>query len=62
MTEKKPVRKKSKPISAINFSVWAVNGGPLDEEVVTKIEASLEASIFELFNEGHRLLTQTNKA
>lgn len=48
--------------TAVQFSVWSVNGGPIDDEVVELVEEAVEAAIFEAFNKGHRLLTQTNKA
>lgn len=48
------------PVHAIDFTVWAVNGGPLPDEVISKIEEGLERILLELSNEGHRLLTQTS--
>lgn len=64
MTEKKTATKrprKPKPTQAVQFTVWAVNGGPLSDDVVTKVEEVLEKTLFELFNDGHRLLTQTTR-
>lgn len=60
-TTSKPKPKRRKPTQAVDFSVWAVNGGPLSDEVVTKLEEGFERLLFELFNEGHRLLSQTNR-
>lgn len=57
MTSKKTKRN----VKGIDISVWMTHGGPVPEEVQQKLEEAVEAAIFELFNDGYRLLTQTTK-
>lgn len=58
--------KKSKPRKVIprtvQFTVWSANGGPLPESAIARIEEAIEHVTFELFNDGVRVLTQTNRA
>lgn len=63
--QKKKVAKRKprpRPTSAVQFTVWADNGQPLTDAVVAKFEEAIQAAQFELFNDGFRVLTQTNKA
>ena len=53
---------KNPPASAVNFSVWSVNGSPIPEEAREQLEAALETAVLQLFNQGHRLLTSTTYA
>jgi len=54
-------RKPHRSTNAVSFTVWTVNGGPVSQEAVEKLEAAIEKILFERFNDGERLLTQTNK-
>lgn len=60
---KKPVKRKPrpKPTTAIDFTVWAVDGSTLPESVTAEFEAAIQAVQVKLFNEGVRTLTQTTK-
>ncbi len=64
-TEKKksPAKRKPRPrpVQAVLFSVWSANGGPLAEAAVEKIQDAINTVQVELFNDGIRVLTQTNK-
>ena len=51
--------KQQQPV-AVSFQVWMVNGAPVPEEVKEKMEAAVQTALFELFNQGYRLLTQTS--
>jgi len=53
---------KNAPASAVNFTVWTANGGPLPQEAKEQIEAAVEKTVFELFNKDIRLLTATTYA
>jgi len=48
-------------MSAVNFSVWSTNGGPISEEAIRQLEEALETAKLRLFNDGHRLLSQTTR-
>lgn len=61
-TKKAPAKRKPKPTNAVQFTMWSVNGGPVPESVVKDIEAAIQRYTLEAFNDGVRLLTQTNKA
>jgi len=52
---------KPPPMSAVNFSVWSTNGGPISEEAIRQLEEALETAKLRLFNDGHRLLSQTTR-
>jgi hypothetical protein len=53
--------RKPNHVKGIDFTVWMLNGGPVPEEAQAKLEEAIEKTIFELFNDGYRLLTQTSK-
>jgi len=60
-----PVKKRKprpRPVKAVEFTVWSANGGPVDDKAVKVIEAAIEEATLKLFNDGHRLLTQTSRA
>lgn len=59
LAKRKP---KPKPINAVQFSLWSVNGGPVPENVIKDIEGAIQRYTLEAFNDGVRLLTQTSKA
>jgi len=61
MAEKKTTRKKPGK-RAIHISVWSMNGSPVPEEILTNIEDAIEKEKLLAFNQGHRLLSQTNRA
>ena len=56
-----PLPRRGKPhqVKGVQFTVWAINGGPIPPEIVEKIEKEIEKIVFEAFNEGLRILTQT---
>jgi len=54
--------RKNLPVSAFTISVWNANGGPVAAEAKEAIEDAVTAKLLELFNDGHRLLTQTTSA
>jgi len=60
--KKAPVKRKPKPVNAVQFSLWSVNGGPVPASVIIDIEDAIQRYTLEAFNDGVRLLTQTTKA
>ena len=64
MSEKKPQKKarRPRPNHAVQITVWNANGGPVSDAAVRSVEEAVERVTLELFNEGQRLLTQTNVA
>jgi hypothetical protein len=64
MADKKPPVKRKprpKPTTALDFTVWAVDGSTIPEAAVAEFEAAIQAVQVKLFNEGVRCLTQTTK-
>ena len=59
--KKAPAKRKPRPTRAVQFTVWNANGGPVPESVIKEIEDLLQRTTLTLFNDGVRLLTQTNK-
>ncbi len=60
--QKKP-KKPSRPrVQAVQFSVWSVSGGPLPEAAMKIIEAKFQEGVIDAFNNGYRVLTQTNRS
>jgi hypothetical protein len=53
---------KTPPVTAVSFSVWSANGGPLADDAVRRLEDALEQEKLRLFNDGHRVLSQTTRA
>lgn len=64
MSEKKKASKprRPRPNHAVQITVWNANGGPVPDAAVRSLEEAVERVTLELFNEGQRLLTQTNIA
>ena len=63
MAETKKKRKpRVVPKRAINISVWSVNGDPIPSDILDAIENAVTREVLSAFNQGYRLLTQTNKA
>lgn len=64
MSEKKKSQKprRPRPNHAVQITVWNANGGPVSDAAVRSIEEAVERVTLELFNDGQRLLTQTNIA
>lgn len=59
---KKTYKPRSRPVKAIEFSVWSTNGSPVPEKAVKEIEEAIQLATLKLFNDGYRLLTQTTRA
>ncbi len=57
----KETKKRVRPTNGVAFTVWSMNGGPLPEDVVAKMEEALDGVKFEFFNDGLRLLSQTTR-
>jgi len=53
---------KNAPASAVSFTVWSANGGPIPQEAKEQLESAVEKTVFELFNQDIRLLTATSYA
>lgn len=64
MSEKKKASKprRPRPNHAVQITIWSANGGPVPDAAVRSLEEAVERVTLELFNEGQRLLTQTNIA
>jgi len=60
-TTKAPVKRKPRPIKAVQFTVWSASGGLVPENAVKEIEDAIQRSTLALFNDGVRLLTQTSR-
>lgn len=60
--KKAPVKRKPRPVNAVQFTVWNVTGGPVPESIIKEIEDTIQRSTLVAFNDGVRLLTQTTKA
>ena len=60
MAEKKRTS-RPRPPKGVAFTVWSLNGGPLTDDIIEKLETAIETVKLEFFNEGHRLLSQTNR-
>jgi hypothetical protein len=61
MTALKKKTRRPRPANAIQITVWDVTGATLPEDAVKALESAVERVTLELFNEGRRLLTQTNR-
>lgn len=68
-TEKKSAKRKPssrprrpRPTNAVQITLWSDNAGPLPEPVVAQFEEALQKVQVGLFNEGIRVLSQTNRA
>lgn len=57
--KKKTRKPRPRPTQAIQFTVWSANGGPVPDKVIQKIEDAIQGVTLEVFNDGHRILTQT---
>ena len=53
---------KHVPASAVSFTVWTANGGPLPQEAKEALETAIERTVLLLLNEDIRLLTATTLA
>lgn len=56
---KRPARKK--PTSAVDFTVWAVDGTTIPESAVQEFEDAIQGVKIKLFNDGVRVLSQTTR-
>lgn len=52
---------RRKPTSAVEFTIWSQDGNSLPEDVVQEIETALTKVKVDLFNKGHRLLSQVTR-
>lgn len=60
--KKKVVRRRPRPTNAVQFTVWNATGAPVSEDAIKSIEQAIETVTLQLFNDGQRLLTQTNRS
>lgn len=61
-TKNKKNTRRPRPNHAVQITVWSANGGPVPDAAVRSLEEAVERVTLELFNDGQRLLTQTNTA
>jgi hypothetical protein len=57
--KKRPSR-RPRPSNAVQITVWSASGSPLPQDTIRSLEEAVERVTLELFNDGQRLLTQTN--